>query len=159
MIIQTKDTTGTPNGTLMPLWSAADKLGRLYTPQQVYAVTIPPGAVKGPHLHRRRCGYFFCLAGHVQLTVNAKLPDGARWAKFHDRREYRTYDMYAGDGPVLVLPGDPAEIRCAGDTVAIVVNMPDRPWTAEDPDDHPDDPLVKEWNPTNVRFVESLHGA
>lgn len=121
--IPTKDASGAENGFLLPIWSSA--LSR-YRPEQVYLTVVNPGCSKGPHLHQRRRGRFFCIKGDVEIIIREPGPYVI----------YRTGESF-GFGCVEVMPGLAAMIRNIGTEPAYVLNMPDRPWTPEDQDEWP----------------------
>jgi len=55
----TKDTSGNPNGYLVPVYNVHDHFfPHGQEPQQVYLTVIGPRQVKGPHLHFIRTGCF-----------------------------------------------------------------------------------------------------
>jgi dTDP-4-dehydrorhamnose 3,5-epimerase-like enzyme len=125
--ITTKGHEGQPNGFLVPIYNITEKFfapGK--EPQQVYLTVVAPGAVKGPHLHFIRTGFFTCLKGEVRFVL--KLVDG-------------TYQSFkSGDGhdflSVEVPTGVPAAIQNIGTDDAYILNMPSPAWTPEMKDEH-----------------------
>jgi hypothetical protein len=86
---------------------------------------------KGPHLHKRRRGVFFCVKGKVQVSVRL------------EKGSYAITTLRPGSGHAFV----PAGFACAlynpcsfGE--AIVLNMPSPSWSIADPDEHP----VEDWS-------------
>lgn len=124
-LIETKDGAGQPNGYVIPLWNARENDWR---PDQVYLTAIAPHCSKGPHLHRKRVGRFFCIVGDIEVVTRV---DG----------EYRTEraGQRAGFHVIEVPAGVPAEIRNTGRVKALVLNMPTPAWSADDPDEWPVD--------------------
>lgn len=121
--IETKSADGTPNGSVVLLWhaDAGEPIG------QVYMTTILPGQSKGPHLHRIRAGRFTCVRGTVKIVTRDA--DGG----------YRTHLSGPDHGfaTVRVPVGTPAAMYNVGDEEALVLNMPNPGWRAEEPDEWP----------------------
>jgi len=125
--IPTKDKSGEPNGYLIPLWSVNE--APWLRPDQVYVTVVDPGKSKGPHLHMKRRGFFHCISGQVAFILRV---DGY----------YVRYEASPNNGPVIVPPGTPCEIRNVGPSPAFVVNMPSPAWAKDDQDDWP----VDDWD-------------
>lgn len=124
--ITTRGADGTPNGYLVPIYSVTEHFfapGR--EPQQVYLTALAPAALKGPHLHHVRTGFFTCIKGDVRVVV-----------RIHG--EYQQY--YSGENHQyrsLEIPTDvPAVIQNVGEGEALVLNMPNPAWTPEMHDEH-----------------------
>lgn len=104
----TKDRTGKPNGRIIRVWEDGEAvLG--YGPKQVYITTLLPGAVKGPHLHRKRDSLFCCVAGGpVALKVGES-----------------TFASGGAHGPlsVYVRAGTSCALHNFGNDEALVVNV------------------------------------
>ena len=65
---QTKDIkTENINGELTIIWRDWDKI--INQPQMVYLNLINPHEIKGPHLHKKRTSYFYCLEGQITLVI------------------------------------------------------------------------------------------
>lgn len=120
--IETFDADGNPNGWVMPIWSGEEEPG--LRPEQVYVTAIVPGGKKGPHLHMRRRGVFFCVSGRVLVRKNY---DGQIIDKI----------IEPGGDYCFVPTGTPAALYNMGDTEALVVNLPNPAWSKADPDEHP----------------------
>ncbi len=91
----------------------------------MYATIVNEGCVKGPHRHERRSGRFLCLKGDVKIVTRC-------WTTYieHFSGEASGFNL------VTVPPGMACAIYNVGGGSAMVLNMPDRPWTKEDPDDN-----------------------
>ena len=126
--IPTKDATGASNGHLIPIHS--DALSD-YRVAQVYVTTVNEGCMKGPHRHNRRSGRFLCLSGDVKIVTRT-------WTTYKEHFSGQA----SGYNIVEVPPGVAAAIYNIGGGPAMVLNMPDKPWTKEDPDDQP----VEAWD-------------
>ena len=75
---QTKDITDSHiNGELTVIWRDWDNLIKNH-PKMVYVNSVNPGEIKGPHIHKNRTTYFFCIHGNVILVIQDN--DG----KFHE---------------------------------------------------------------------------
>lgn len=132
--IITRNSNGLPTGWLLPIWHADDGPPI----EQVYLTAISQGAMKGPHLHKRRRGLFACIRGHVRIV----------WREESGR--YRSEDLppNSPDRPnrVVIEPGTPAALYNIGEGEAYVLNMPSPPWRINEPDEWP----VENWNPPCV---------
>ena len=65
---ETKDITDSHiNGELNVIWRNWDNL--INEPEMVYLNTINPREIKGPHLHKNRTSYFFCLEGKLIIVI------------------------------------------------------------------------------------------
>lgn len=126
--IITRDSEGRENGWLIPLWNALDQPG--FRPEQVYLTVVKAGMCKGPHLHKKRRGFFVCVKGSVRIVT---FHYGTYWTRDLGEQSTRSY--------LAVSPGYPCAIYNTGIEDAYVINMPSPAWSKEDPDDWP----VKDW--------------
>ena len=117
MIIPTKDQQGNPNGYLQLLWNANEQPD--YRPDQVYLTVIAPGCCKGPHLHRKRRGWFHVIKGRVAIVINGV-----------------EFQLERSVGPLLVPPGLAACLYNVGQGEAWIINMPSPAYDPNDPDEH-----------------------
>lgn len=113
------------NGVLIPIYNMHERFQQVGV-QQVYATTCDVGGHKGPHLHKKRWGYFTCVSGDVKII--AKFPDGYR--------EAYTGESY-GFNTVEVPAGIPSKIINIGSKIAIIINTTSPAWTPDNPDDEP----------------------
>ena len=130
-VIPTRDKTGAVNGHLIPIANKHEKTGPWSigaAAQQVYATTILPGAVKGPHLHLRRSGFFTVLRGSVAFVIRQGA--GSFDVQRVDAEKPRTIHVPAGA---------PSAMVNVGSDEAIVLNVVESAWRPEDPDDEPVD--------------------
>lgn len=150
MIIPTRDTSGNPNGWLMPLWNAAEGQGEALRPDQVYLSAIAPGCDKGPHLHMVREQRYYCIRGIVEViwreedevdfgTHGSTASPSTRAT----RHAYGRKLLKPGSEPLVIAPGVPSQLRNMDSEEAWIINMPSPPWTPQQPDDWP----VEDWNP------------
>ena len=47
------------NGDLTVIWRNWDNV--IKNPEMIYVNSIKPGEIKGPHIHKNRTSYFFCI--------------------------------------------------------------------------------------------------
>ena len=59
------------NGDLTVIWRDWDKIIKNH-PKMVYVNSINPGEIKGPHLHKNRTSYFYCIHGNVVFVIRDK---------------------------------------------------------------------------------------
>jgi len=66
---QTKDVNDSHiNGELTVIWRDWDKI-LPKNPEMVYANTVNPKEIKGPHLHKNRTTYFYCISGDIVIVI------------------------------------------------------------------------------------------
>jgi len=131
--IDTRGPDGSPNGFLVPIYNRYEGfLAEAQRPEQVYLTVCRPGARKGPHLHRKRWGYFTCIRGNVRIV--ARLADGYAVEHTGEAHGFLTVEVPAGV---------PAMIENVGDVEAYVINTPSPAWRPDDQDDHE----VTDWDP------------
>ena len=102
---------------------------------QVYMTTTYPGVVKGWHLHARQNDMICCVFGEIKLAL------------FDDREGSPTQgavnEVFLGDSNRLLVKV-PAGVfhgwKGIGPQTALVINIPDRPYDYEDPDERRVDP-------------------
>ena len=122
----TKDRKGKPNGSLIPIYNMHDGfVAPENYPKQVYLTICDVGAVKGPHLHKKRWGLFTCIRGNVRIVARTD----------HGYEEYFSGEDY-GFATIEVPAGVPSAIHNIGDEPAYVLNMPSPAWRMDDQDDH-----------------------
>lgn len=135
-IINTYGKDGRLTGMLIPLWHADEG------PQidQVYLTTILAGQMKGPHLHKKRRGLFYCIWGEATIVMQVKsVSSPVKLSSYSVQR------LRPGDPPIEVPPGTPAALYNARLHNAMVLNMPSPPWRENDVDEWP----VEDWTWTS----------
>ena len=107
------------NGELTVIWRNWDKI--INNPEMVYLNSVNPGEVKGPHIHKNRTSYIFCLHGKMLIIIQDK--DG----KYH---EVET----TSDEPKLVCVsnGVAAAIMNPSENVSKVLVLADIAWKPDD---------------------------
>ena len=58
------------NGELTVIWREWDK--KINNPEMVYLNVINPNEIKGPHIHKNRTSYFFCIEGRIIIIIKDK---------------------------------------------------------------------------------------
>ena len=117
--IVTKDTDGSANGYLVPLYNINDEFfEKGKEPQQVYLTVIAAKKIKGPHLHYIRTGCFTCIKGNARFIL--KTENGYEIFYSGENYEYQS---------VIVPTGTPAALQNIGQEEAFVLNMPNPAWT------------------------------
>ena len=56
------------NGELTVIWRDWDKIFPK-NPEMVYVNTVNQKEVKGPHLHKNRTTYFYCISGNIVIVI------------------------------------------------------------------------------------------
>ena len=56
------------NGELTVIWRDWDNIFPNY-PKMVYVNSVNPGEIKGPHLHKNRTTYFYCISGKMTIII------------------------------------------------------------------------------------------
>lgn len=122
----TKNRFGKPNGFLIPIFNIHDGfIPSEHLPQQVYLTVCEVGEVKGPHLHRKRRGFFTCIRGDVKIV--AKTEDGYEEYFSGEHHEFATIE---------VPPGIPSALQNIGDEAAYILNTPSPAWRVDDQDEY-----------------------
>jgi len=102
---------------------------------QVYVTTTYEGVVKGWHLHDRQTDHVACIVGMIKLV----LMDGEELSEY-----------YIGERNPCIITIPPGIIHGwkAYDGTAVVVNIPDKVYDYDDPDEHRVDPhsLGYDWD-------------
>mgnify|MGYP000501151216 FL=1 len=118
---QTKDTTDSHiNGELTVIWRDWDNLIKNH-PKMVYVNTVNPGEIKGPHIHKNRTTYFFCVHGNVVFVIQ----DNA--GKFHEIK-------VDSEKPVLITVSNGTAVAIVNPTtkIAKVLVLADIAWRPND---------------------------
>ena len=65
---QTKDVDdGHQNGDLTVIWRDWDQI--IHNPKMIYLNSVNPGEIKGPHIHKNRTSYFYCITGKIVIII------------------------------------------------------------------------------------------
>jgi len=118
---ETKDTTDShTNGELTVIWRDWDNIIKNH-PKMIYVNSINPGEIKGPHIHKDRTSYFFCIDGSIVLII--KDDDG----KFNELK-------VDSEKPVLICIPNGVEVALINPTLVIskVLVLADVAWKPND---------------------------
>ena len=58
------------NGELAIVWREWDNL--INNPEMIYVNTVNPREIKGPHIHKKRTSYFYCIEGEMVIIIQDK---------------------------------------------------------------------------------------
>ena len=58
------------NGELTVIWRNWDEI--INDPEMIYVNSVNPGEIKGPHIHKQRTSYFFCIEGEMVIVIQDK---------------------------------------------------------------------------------------
>jgi len=88
------------NGELTVIWRNWDKI--IKNPEMVYVNLVNPGEIKGPHVHKNRTSYFYCIDGKMVIIIREQ--DG----KYHeietDSTESKLVSVSNGIGAAIINP-------------------------------------------------------
>lgn len=117
---ETKDISDSHiNGELTIIWRNWDNV--IKNPEMVYINTISPGEIKGPHLHKNRTSYFYCIEGEILIVVQDKDK------KYHEIRISSEESKL-----VAVSNGTPAAIINPSNKISKILVLADVSWKPND---------------------------
>ena len=98
---QTKDIKDSHiNGDLTVVWRNWDEI--IKNPEMIYVNSVNPGEIKGPHVHKNRTSYFYCIVGKMIIVVQDN--DG----KYHeiemDSTSSKLISVSNGVGAAIINP-------------------------------------------------------
>ena len=107
------------NGDLTVIWRNWDKI--INDPKMIYLNSIEPFEVKGPHIHKNRTSYFFCIDGEIVVVI--KDNDGV----------YHEIDALANEPKLIEISnGIPAAIVNPSGIISKVLVLADISWKPND---------------------------
>ena len=108
------------NGDLTVIWRDWDDIIK-NQPKMVYVNSVNPGEVKGPHIHKNRTSYFYCIHGKIVLVIQD------RKGEFHEIEAN-------SEKPILVSVsnGVPAAIVNPTKNISTVLVLADIAWKKDD---------------------------
>ena len=118
---ETKDTTDShTNGELTVIWRDWDNIIKDH-PKMIYVNSINPGEIKGPHIHKDRTSYFFCIDGSIVLIIK------------DDNGEFNELKADS-EKPVLICIPNGVEVALVNPTLVIskVLVLADVAWKPND---------------------------
>jgi dTDP-4-dehydrorhamnose 3,5-epimerase len=104
-----------------------------------YVFTINPGRIKGWGMHRKQADRHFVCRGDIRVVLydgRVKSPTREKFAQFHFSE--------GSPGRLLIPPGVWHADQNSGETEAILMNFPTRPFNREQPDKYRIDPESNE---------------
>lgn len=104
-----------------------------------YCFMVRPGRIKGWGMHRKQADRYFLTQGNLRVVLfdgRVRSPTHRRIAQFHLTEASR--------GRLLIPPGVWHADQNWGETEAMLVNFPTRPFDHEHPDKHRIDPASNE---------------
>ena len=98
---ETKDVSDSHvNGELTVIWRNWDKI--INNPEMIYLNSVNPGEIKGPHIHKNRTSYFYCLQGEMVIVIQDKN------GKYHeieaDSKNSKLISVLNGIGAAIINP-------------------------------------------------------
>ena len=107
------------NGELTIVWRNWDNL--INNPEMIYVNLVNPSEIKGPHIHKNRTSYFYCISGKMVIIV--KDYDG----KYH---EIETDSL---ESKLICIPnGVPAAIVNPSNQISKILVIGDIAWKPND---------------------------
>ena len=98
---QTKDIKDSHiNGDLTVIWRDWDDI--IKNPEMIYVNTVNPGEIKGPHVHKNRTSYFYCIDGKMVIIVQGK--NGEYHEIETDSTESKLISVSNGVGAAIINP-------------------------------------------------------
>ena len=108
------------NGELTVIWRDWDDILPNH-PKMVYVNSVNPGEIKGPHLHKNRTTYFYCISGEIIIIIQDK--------------EGKIHEISSNsDAPILIsVPnGTPAAILNPSNKISKILVLADVAWKPND---------------------------
>ena len=107
------------NGELTVIWRNWDKI--IKNPEMIYLNSVNPGEIKGPHTHKNRTSYFFCIEGEMIIVIEDKN------GKYHEIEAHSRSSKL-----VSVSNGTSAAIINPSNKISKILVMADIAWRPND---------------------------
>ena len=107
------------NGELTVIWRNWDKI--IKNPEMIYLNLVNPGEIKGPHIHKNRTSYFFCIEGEMIIVIEDKN------GKYHEIEAHSRSSKL-----VSVSNGTSAAIINPSNKISKILVMADIAWRPND---------------------------
>ena len=116
---QTKDVDdGHQNGDLTVIWRDWDQI--IHNPKMIYLNSVNPGEIKGPHIHKNRTSYFYCITGKIVIIIR-------------DNDQYHEVELSSKDQKLVSVPNDiAAAIVNNSHEISQVLVLADVAWKPND---------------------------
>jgi len=117
---QTKDINDSHvNGELTVVWRNWDDL--IKNPEMVYINLVNPRQIKGPHIHKNRTSYFYCISGKMIIIVKGK------------DEKYHEIETDSSENKLICIPnGIAAAIMNPSEEISKILVMADIAWKPND---------------------------
>ena len=117
---QTKDVADSHiNGELTVIWRNWDNI--INNPEIVYLNFVNPGEVKGPHMHKNRKSFFYCIHGKMVIIIR------------DDDGKYHEIETDANDSRLIcVANGTSAAILNPSNDISKILVLADIAWRPND---------------------------
>lgn len=102
---------------------------------QVYMTTTYPGVVKGWHSHKEQTDFVTCIKGMIKLALYD--------ARDQSPTKGKVMEIHMGEfaaGLVSIPAGVLHGWKCISPDTAYIINIPDKPYCYENPDEQRTDP-------------------
>tara|TARA_B100000029_G_scaffold262230_1_gene258420 strand:+ start:40 stop:489 length:450 start_codon:yes stop_codon:yes gene_type:complete len=107
------------NGDLTVIWRNWDNV--IKNPEMIYVNSIKPGEIKGPHIHKNRTSYFYCVEGKLVIIIKEKN------GKYHEIETNSTDSKL-----ISVSNGTPAAILNPSNNISKILVLADISWKPND---------------------------
>ena len=117
---QTKDIEDSHiNGELTVIWRNWDNI--IKNPEMVYVNSVNPGEIKGPHIHKKRTSFFYCIDGKMALVIK------------DNNNKYNEIEVDSQESKLIsVSKGTPAAIINPSQNVSKILVLADVAWKPND---------------------------
>ena len=117
---QTKDIKDSHiNGELTIVWREWDNL--IKNPEMIYVNLVNPKEIKGPHIHKNRTSYFYCISGNMVIVVKDES------GRFHE------IEIDSSQSKLICIPnGIAAAIINPSEKISKILVMGDVAWKPND---------------------------
>tara|TARA_Y100000817_G_scaffold202053_1_gene158175 strand:- start:818 stop:1267 length:450 start_codon:yes stop_codon:yes gene_type:complete len=117
---QTKDIEDSHiNGELTVIWRNWDNI--IKNPEMVYVNSINPGEIKGPHIHKKRTSFFYCIDGKMTLVIK------------DNNNKYNEIEVDSQESKLIsVSKGTPAAIINPSQNISKILVLADVAWKPND---------------------------
>jgi dTDP-4-dehydrorhamnose 3,5-epimerase len=107
------------NGGLTVIWRNWDKI--IKNPEMIYLNSVNPGEIKGPHMHKNRTSYFFCIQGKMAIVIQDK------------NGKYHEIEAHSGSSKLIsVSNGISAAIINPSKNISNILVLADVAWKPND---------------------------
>ena len=107
------------NGELTVIWRNLDEI--INKPEMIYLNSVNPGEIKGPHIHKNRTSYFFCIQGEMIIVIKDK------------NGKYNEIEANSGSSKLVsVSNGVSAAIINPSNKISKILVMADVAWKSND---------------------------